>query len=260
MAGNQLGCSFAWTNTDEQVEYVCSDTLHWSLSKCPSMHRFVKICSLLCLTLPACHCLLPVLATTMRYHDWEYARTVFFTENENKKSEVNLCSTVLPFILFYVLHFGCCSPLIPHTSQRHLFQVSASKGTGENKCVLRRRVRGHLRANRSRFLLGGLAVPGLWLQLCGVVGTQSQMWPRHLLVHKAAAVMWVQYTRPNKLYITALWNTPDELLSLVFAAANVWDHTCVIDDGGVRQEHHCSLAESDEKYQHLVNIQSTAVK
>lgn len=102
---------------------------------------------------------LPLLASCpgngIRYHDREYARTVFFTENENKESEVNLCSTVLPFILFYVLHFGCCSPLIPHTSQRHLFQVSASKGTGENKCVLRRPERGHLRANQSRFLLGG---------------------------------------------------------------------------------------------------------
>lgn len=78
-----------------------------------------------------------------------------FTENGNKESEVNLCSTVLSFILFYVLHFGRCGPLIPHTSQRHLFQDSASKGTGENKCVLRRPKRGHLRANQSRFLLGG---------------------------------------------------------------------------------------------------------
>lgn len=102
---------------------------------------------------------LPLLASFpgngIPYHNREFARTVFFTENENKESEVNLCSTVLPFILFYVLDFGCCSPLIPHTSQRHLFQVSASKGTGENKCVLRRPERGHLRANQSRFLLGG---------------------------------------------------------------------------------------------------------
>lgn len=74
-------------------------------------------------------------------------------------------------------------------------------------------------------------MPGLWLQLCGVAGTRSQMWPRHLLVHKAAAVMWIQCTSPNKLYISALWNTPDELLSLVFAAACVWDSTYVIDDG-----------------------------
>lgn len=55
----------------------------------------------------------------------------------NKESEYISAPTVLPLILFYVLHFGCCSPFIPHASQSRLFQVSASKGTGENKCVLR---------------------------------------------------------------------------------------------------------------------------
>lgn len=49
-----------------------------------------------------------------------------------------LCTTVLAFTLFYVLHFGRCSPLILHTLCKHVFQVSPSKGTVENKCVLRR--------------------------------------------------------------------------------------------------------------------------
>lgn len=59
----------------------------------------------------------------------------------------------LPFILFYVLHFACCSPLILHTSWKHLFQVSPSKGNGENKCTLEAWARPS-RANKSRFLLG----------------------------------------------------------------------------------------------------------
>lgn len=131
----------------------------WSMcvfTHCPAPRANVPSCTGLfrSVTSPASHCLLPVLATT--YVTATGSMLVQYLillklKTKTRKAKSNFCSTVLPFILFSVLHFGCCSPFIPHTFQSHLFQVSASKGTGDKNCVLRSAAIG---ANQSRFLLG----------------------------------------------------------------------------------------------------------